>query len=113
MDHDLPPAIAAYVEANARLDAEGMLAAFAPDAVVLDDGGRHEGGRHEGREELRAWIQTATLDSRAVFTPDAWGEEAGRIVVDGRTAGNFSGSPIRFTFRFQLKDGAIVALEIA
>ncbi|HYG88026.1 MAG TPA: nuclear transport factor 2 family protein [Azospirillum sp.] len=108
MEHDLPPAIAAYVEANARFDAEGMLAAFAPDAVVLDNG-----GRHEGREELRAWIQTATLDNRAVFSPDAWREENSRIVVDGLAAGDFNGSPIRFTFRFQLKDEAIVALEIA
>ncbi|OYD83680.1 nuclear transport factor 2 family protein [Azospirillum brasilense] len=108
MDHDLPPVIAAYVEANARLDAEGMLAAFAPHAVVLDDG-----GRHEGREELMAWIRTATLDSRAIFRPEDWRDEDGRIVANGLTTGDFSGSPIRFTVRFQLEDGAIAALEVA
>ena len=108
MDTQLPPAIAAYVDANARLDADGMLAAFAPDAVVLDDG-----GRHEGRESLRSWIRSATVDSRAVFSPDAWREEDGRIVVDGLTTGEFPGSPIRFTFRFALDGGAITALEIA
>lgn len=107
MGHDLPPAIITYVEANARLDAAGMLAAFAPDAVVLDDG-----GRHEGHDELKAWIQTATLDSRAIFSPEACHEEGGRTVVHGLTMGDFSGSPIRFTFRFQIEDGAIVALEI-
>lgn len=108
MAHDLPPAVAAYVKANARLDAEGMLSAFAPHAVVLDDG-----GRHEGREQLKAWIRTATLDSRAIFRPEAWRDEDGRIAVDGLTSGDFNGSPIRFTFRFQLEDGAIVALAIA
>ncbi|QCO17117.1 nuclear transport factor 2 family protein (plasmid) [Azospirillum brasilense] len=108
MAHDLPPAIAAYVAANARLDAEGMLAAFAPRAVVLDDG-----GRHEGREEIKAWIRRATLDSRAVFSPKAWRDEDGRIVADGLTTSDFSGSPIRFTFRFRLEGGAIAALEIA
>lgn len=108
MTHDLPPAVAAYVEANARLDGEGMLAAFAPHAVVLDDG-----GRHEGHEQLKAWIRTAILDSRAIFRPEAWRDEDGRIAVDGLTSGDFNGSPIRFTFRFQLEDGAIVGLAIA
>jgi hypothetical protein len=108
MIEDLPSPIAAYVAANARLDAQGMLAAFAPDAIVRDDG-----GRHQGHEELEAWIRTATLDAQAVFTPEAWREEDGLVVVDGLTAGAFSGSPIRFTFRFTLEDGTIAALEIA
>lgn len=108
MDTHLPPPIAAYVEANARLDADGMLAPFAPDAVVLDDG-----GRHAGRESLRRWIRSATIDNRAVFSPGAWREEDGRIVVDGVTTGEFPGSPIRLTFRFALDGGAITALEIA
>jgi hypothetical protein len=34
-------------------------------------------------------------------------------VVNGLTTGEFSGSPIRFTVRFKLDDGAIAALEIA
>ncbi|WP_207484964.1 nuclear transport factor 2 family protein [Arenibaculum pallidiluteum] len=108
MEKNLPPPIAAYVEANARLDADGMLAAFALEAVVLDDG-----GRHEGRAELGAWIRTAILANRAVFSPEAWREEDGRIVVEGPTAGDFRGSPIRVAFRFRLEDGAIAALEIA
>ena len=39
----LPKPIADYVEANARLDVDGMLKPFAADAVVLDNEGRHEG----------------------------------------------------------------------
>lgn len=108
MTDDLPTPIAAYAAANARLDAEAMLACFAPDAVVQDDG-----GRHAGRQEIRAWIDAATMRARAVFTPDACREEDGRFVVEGPTAGDFPGSPIRFTFRFALRDGAIAALEIA
>ena len=108
MNKDLPPPIAAYVEANARLDVDGMLAAFTPDAAVLDDG-----RRYGGHAELKGWIRTATLDNRAIFSPEAWREENGRIVVDGLAAGAFRGSPIRFTFRFTLADGAIAALEVA
>lgn len=108
MSLTLPPPIAAYVAANARLDAEGMLAAFAADAVVLD-----ERRRRVGKPEIQTWIQSTTITSRAVFTPDACREENGVIVVEGPTAGDFPGSPIRFTFRFTLEHGAIAALEIA
>ena len=108
MADDLPTPIAAYAAANARLDADGMLAPFAPDAVVRDDGGRHAG--HDG---IRAWINSATMAAKAIFTPETWREEAGRVIVEGPTAGDFPGSPIRFTFRFTLRDGAITALEIA
>jgi ketosteroid isomerase-like protein len=108
MNQDLPKPIADYVEANARLDAEAMLQPFTADAVVKDDG-----GRHEGRQALRAWIQEATIASRAIFTPDAVRHEAGQVVVEGPTTGDFKGSPLRFVFRFTLQDDAIRALEIA
>ncbi|SDB73040.1 nuclear transport factor 2 family protein [Belnapia rosea] len=108
MTNDLPAPIAAYVAANAQLAPDGMLAPFAPDAVVCDDG-----GRHLGPGEIRAWIQSATIARRAVFTPKAWREQDGRIVVDGLTEGDFPGSPIRFTLSFMLQGGAIARLEIA
>ena len=108
MPTELPPPIAAYVAANARLDAEGMLSAFAPDAVVFD-----EQRRRAGRAEIQDWIQSATIASRAIFAPDACRQDDGVVVVEGPTEGDFPGSPIRFTFRFTLENGAIAALEIA
>ncbi|TPG57825.1 nuclear transport factor 2 family protein [Roseomonas nepalensis] len=107
MRDDLPAPIASYAAANARLDAEGMLASFALDAVVRDDG-----GLHGGHEAIRAWINSAIIAARAVFTPEAWREEDGRVIVTDPTAGDFPGSPIRPTFRFTLRGGAIAALEI-
>ncbi|WP_458095162.1 nuclear transport factor 2 family protein [Roseomonas sp. WA12] len=108
MTNGLPSPIAAYVAANARLDAEGMLAPFARDAVVRDDG-----GSHAGRDEIRTWIESATIASHAVFMPETWRERNGRTVVDGLTTGDFPGSPIRFTFSFLLQQDAIAGLEIA
>jgi hypothetical protein len=108
MSLELPHPIDRYVAANARLDAQGMLAAFAPDAVVFD-----EQERRAGTAAIQAWIQSATMAARAVFTPDTCREEGAVIVLEGPTAGDFPGSPIRFTFRFTVKNGAIAALEIA
>jgi len=76
MPTELPPQIAAYVAANARLDAEGMLSAFAPDAVVFD-----EQRRRAGRAEIQDWIQSATIASRAIFTTDACRQDDGVVVV--------------------------------
>jgi len=103
----LPKPIAHYVAANARLDLDGMLQPFAPDAVVRDDG-----GVHRGHAELRRWIEDATIAARAIFAPDAWREEDGRMVVEGPTHGDFKGSPLRFTMRFTLEGDTIRALEI-
>lgn len=103
----LPSPIADYVAANSRLDLDGMLKPFAPDAIVRDDG-----GQHCGRAEIRSWIDNASLAAQAVFTPDSCHFDNDRFVVSGLTHGQFKGSPARFTMRFQLEDNVIRALDI-
>lgn len=107
MTPPLPKPIEDYVAGAARLDVDAMLAPFAPDAVVHDDG-----GRHQGHAELRRWLQDAVVAAEAVFTPDAVRREGEQVVVEGLTHGAFKGSPIRFTKRFTLEDEAIKTLEI-
>jgi ketosteroid isomerase-like protein len=103
----LPKPIADYVEANAKLDVDGMLKPFAADTVVLDNG-----GRHKGHAELRALFEQAVIPVKAIFTPDAVRHEDGQVVVEGPAHGDFKGSPIRFTYRFTLENDTIKALEI-
>jgi len=103
----LPKPIAAYVEANAQLDVDGMLRPFAADAVVLDNG-----GRHEGHAEVRTLLEEAVIGAKAIFTPDTVRRENGQVVVAGPAHGDFKGSPIRFTYRFTLENNAIKALDI-
>lgn len=103
----LPRPIAAYVEANAQLDVDGMLKPFAADAVLSDNG-----RRHEGHAALRALFQDEVIAVKAIFTPDAARHEDGQVVVEGLAHGDFKGSPIRFTYRFTLENDAIEALEI-
>lgn len=103
----LPKPIADYVEANAKLDVEGMLKPFAEDAVAHD-----MGKSHRGHSELRNWFEQETIAVKAIFTPDTVRQENGDVVVEGPAHGDFKGSPIRFTYRFTLENDAIKALEI-
>lgn len=105
---ELPSPIAAYVEANARLDVNGMLKPFAADAVLSDNG-----KRHAGHAELRALFEDEVIAVKAIFTPDAVRHVDGQVVLEGPAHGDFKGSPLRFTYRFTLENDAIKALEIA
>ena len=107
MTLELPPPIAAYVAANARLDVPGMIQPFAADVVVRDNGAVYRG--HAG---LRALLAEHVVPVRAVFTPDAVRREHGQVVVEGVGHGEFPGSPLRFTYRFTIEDDVIRALEI-
>jgi ketosteroid isomerase-like protein len=107
MSLDLPSPIAAYVAANARLDADGMLEPFAADAVVRDNG-----AVLRGHAEISALFEEAVIPVKAIFTPDTVRREDGQVVVEGPAHGDFKGSPIRFTYRFTLENDAIKALEI-
>lgn len=107
MSFDLPSPIAAYVAANARLDVDGMLAPFAAEAVLRDNG-----AVFWGHAELGHLFEEAVVAVKAIFTPDSVRHEDGQVVVEGPANGDFKGSPIRFTYRFTLENDAIKALEI-
>lgn len=108
MPTELPKPVADYVEANARLDVDGMLKPFTRDAVILDNG-----KRFEGQDELRKLFEEEVIPVRAIFTPDAVRQENGQVVAEGPAHGDFKGSPIRFTYRFTLEGEAIKALDIS
>lgn len=107
MSLDLPSPIADFVDANARLDLQGMLKPFAADAVLLDNG-----KRFTGHAEIQGLLQEMVVDLKAIFTPDTLRAEAGRVVLEGRAHGSFPGSPIRFTYRFDLDGDTIRTVEI-
>ena len=107
MSLDLPSPIADFIGANARLDLDGMLKTFATDAVLLDNG-----KRFTGHAEIQGLFQEMVVDLEAIFTPDTLRAEAGRVVVEGPAHGNFPGSPIRFTYCFDLDGDVIRTVEI-
>ncbi|MFD1033537.1 nuclear transport factor 2 family protein [Sphingomonas hankookensis] len=107
MSLDLPSPLADYVEANARLDVDGMLKPFQHDAVVIDNG-----KRFEGRPAIRQLLEDEVIPVKAIFMPDSVRQEGGAVVVEGPAHGQFPGSPLRFIYRFRLTSGAIETLEI-
>nr|WP_295236726.1 nuclear transport factor 2 family protein [uncultured Brevundimonas sp.] len=108
MPPELPFPIADYVEANARLDLDGMIKTFAVDAVLLDNG-----KRFEGHEEIRALLKEMVVDLKAIFTPDAIRHEGPAVMMEGPAHGDFPGSPICFTYRVELDGDVIKTMEVS
>ncbi|HEV2514191.1 MAG TPA: nuclear transport factor 2 family protein [Devosia sp.] len=106
MSLHLAKPIADFIEANARLDLDGMLTPFLPDAVFIDN------GKHfEGQAAIRHLFEQEVIPVRAIFTPETVRDEDGHVVLEGPAHGDFTGSPIRFTYRFTLVNDAIKTLE--
>lgn len=106
MTIDLPTPIADFVEANARLDLDGLIRPFLRDAVFIDNG-----KRFEGQAAIRQLFEEEVIPVKAIFKPDTVREEGGDVIVEGPAHGDFPGSPLRFTYRFTLAHGAIRTLE--
>ncbi len=106
MSLNLPKPIADYVKANARLDLDGMMKPFLQDAVFIDNG-----KRFEGSAAIRKLLKDEAIAVKAIFEPDTVREEDGDVVLEGPAHGEFPGSPLRFTYRFTLSNGAIKTLE--
>ena len=107
MTQPLPRPIAVYYAAKNRHDIDAMLAPFAENAVVKD-----EGELHAGRTAIRAWMDHTTAKYRVTVEVIDAAETAGQTVVTARVSGSFPGSPIELTYRFTLAGDAITGLEI-
>lgn len=103
----LPTPILAYFVADRRNDGAALVDAFAPDAVVRD-----EGQSHVGREAIHAWWRAAKARYRHVVEPLEAGEKGDVVEVLGKVTGQFPGSPAMMTFAFRVKSDRIAGLEI-
>lgn len=103
----LPSPILAYIDADRRCDGAALIAAFAPDAVVRD-----EGRSHAGREAIDAWWHAAKATYRHVIEPLDLSETDGVAEVLARVSGRFPGSPATMVFAFRIENGRIAGLEI-
>ncbi|WP_373353162.1 nuclear transport factor 2 family protein [Pseudoroseicyclus sp. CXY001] len=103
----MSPPVAAYLAAAARLDAPAMLAPFAAEARVFD-----EGAWVSGRAAIEAWIARASIANEARPEVLEVRHEAGEEQVRARVSGSFKGSPVELTHRFTVAGGEITSLRI-
>lgn len=103
----LPPAIQAYFDADANIDGPAPIAAFAPDAIVKD-----EGKTLVGRPAIAEWWRATKALYQAISQPREITGAGAHFTVLAEVNGKFPGSPISLNFSFTLKDEAIVALEL-
>lgn len=105
---NLPPVLRAYFDASNAHDIDLMVACFADDAKVRD-----EGEDVVGHAAIRKWKEKVTAKYNT--TSDVLRHEAseGADLVTARVSGTFPGSPIELTYRFALEGGRIASLAIA
>ncbi len=105
----LPRTIRGYLAAHAARGAEAALRAFAPTAVVVDDG-----VSFRGTDEILGFLGKAGTEFS--YTTELVG--ARRIddahwVATHHLAGDFPGGVVDLDYRFAMEDGLIVELVIA
>jgi hypothetical protein len=102
------PILQRYFQAQSAHDIEAMVACFAADATVRD-----EGRDIIGTDAIRAWKVETSVKYRIVVEPLESHSEAGKTIVVAEVSGTFPGSPLNLTYRFGLSaDGRIRSLEI-
>ena len=103
---DLPEPIAAYFSADRR-DGKSVARCFTAEGVVKD-----ERKTHVGVAAIEAWKNAASAEFAYVAEPIALEKHDREIIVSGRVAGSFPGSPVILRYAFILERGKIASLEI-
>jgi ketosteroid isomerase-like protein len=104
-----PDVVRRYQNAHDHHDTDRALAAFAPDARVVDE--EHE---FRGTDQIRSWLDTAarqftytrTLVGAEVIDTDTW-------LVVNHLEGDFPGGVVDLQYRFVVSDDLILELVIA
>ena len=108
MKPDLPDILDRYFEAQNDHDIDAMVACFASDAAVRD-----EGRDIVGTDAIRAWKAETSARYRITAEPLECGVEDDRTIVVVKVSGTFEGSPAKLNYRFGFSDdGRIGALEV-
>lgn len=104
---DMPDIVKAYFDADRRNDPDALAAVFSADAVVED-----EGARHEGVGAIRDWWVTAKERFHHVAEPIETRGTGDEVSVRATVTGQFPNSPVTLEFSFTIKNDKVVALEI-
>jgi hypothetical protein len=112
MAKHLPQAITKYLreaDPQHKANAHDLLAAFASNATVIDDG-----KTYTGHDEIHRWRENEA--SKYTYTVELSHVEKlddNRYVVTTHLEGDFPGGVVDLIYRFTLADDLITMLEIA
>ena len=108
MKFNLPIILHRYFKAQNAHDIETMVACFAPEAAVRD-----EGRNIIGSESIRAWKKETSSKYHVMAEPFECRIEADCTVVAAKVSGSFPGSSANLVYRFGFSaDGRINRLEV-
>ena len=105
----LPNILDRYFEAQNAHDVEAMVACFAADAAVRD-----EGRDLVGTDAIRSWKEETSAKYGITAEPLKSTTEGDRTVVVVKVSGTFEGSPTNLTYCFGFSgSGRIGTLEVS
>lgn len=105
----LPTTVRDFLTAHLARDADAALSAFAPTAVVVDDG-----TTYRGSEEIRRFLARAGAEFTYTTTlVAAEGTGEARWVATNRLEGDFPGGVVDLRYRFAMDGDLIAELVIA
>jgi len=103
----LPRIINDYVDASNAHDVKSVVACFAENAVVRD-----EGQALHGRKAIEDWITRTIEKYKFQFKPATFREDNAEVVVAIEVSGTFDGSPITLDYHFTIEGDRILSLRI-
>lgn len=102
-----PSIIAAFVKAQNDRDTNSVVACFADDAVVHD-----EGKKMTGLTAITKWSDEGFKKYQCTIDPTGIAKGGKDTLLTATLTGNFPGSPVSLDFRFTIKDDKIGGLTI-
>jgi ketosteroid isomerase-like protein len=107
MSIKLPEALEKYIHNSDNKALDEALAAFTPDATVVDEG---ENTTAVGKDSIRAWMADYTSKYTTTTEVKDMAEKDGEAVVTVLVSGDFPGNRAEFVYRCTLRDGLISRL---
>jgi hypothetical protein len=102
-----PSIIAAFVKAKNDRDTNAVVACFADDAVVHD-----EGKKITGLPAITKWSDEGFKKYQFRIDPTGITKGEKETILTAKLTGNFPGSPVSLQFRFTIKNDKIGELTI-
>jgi hypothetical protein len=103
----LPSLITEFVNASNNRDSNAVIACFAEDAIVHD-----EGQEMHGLSAIKEWSDKGFEKYQYVIEPIGIADTGESAVLTSTVSGSFPGSPVSLDFNFVIHQDRIVALNI-